>query len=58
MLTEDQLIELESMYEKLKQQKNNSFPLIAKKYSKLVNEILPKSRFTDFIKRAFIITEF
>ena len=58
MLNEDQLIELESMYECLKRQNANSFPLIAKKHSKLVNEVLPRSRFTDFIKRAFIISEF
>ncbi|TNV73214.1 hypothetical protein FGO68_gene13402 [Halteria grandinella] len=58
MLTEDQLIELESMYDCLKKQKLNSFPLIAKKHSKLVNEVLSRSKFTDFIKRSFIITEF
>lgn len=46
------------MYDCLKKQKLNSFPLIAKKHSKLVNEVLPRSKFTDFIKRSFIITEF
>lgn len=58
MLSEEQLIELAALHDCLRRLKANSFPLIAKRHSKLVNEVLPRSRFTEFIKRSFIITEF
>jgi hypothetical protein len=60
MLTEQQIIELEQVYEKLieNQTKPFAFPEMARKHSKLINEVLPKSKFSDFIKRAFIVIEF
>jgi hypothetical protein len=60
MFNEQQVIELEQIYEKLQESflKPFAFPELARKHSKFINEILPKSKFSEFIKRAFVVAEF
>jgi len=51
---------LEQIYEKLQEcfLKPFAFPKLARKHSKFINEIMPKSKFSEFIKRAFVVAEF
>ncbi len=35
-----------------------AFPELARKHSRFINEILPKSKFSEFIKRSFVVAEF
>jgi hypothetical protein len=47
-------------YEKLQESflKPFAFRELARKHSKFINEILPKSKFSEFIKRAFVVPKF
>ena len=61
MLSEQSILELESVYEALQVGGGSrpfAFPELARKHSKFINEILPKSKYSEFIKRAFVVAEF
>ena len=60
LFSEHSILELEAVYEALQEGGGRpfAFPELARRHSKFINETLPKSKYSEFIKRAFVVAEF